>query len=175
MKIWWTLLIAAVLGLLPAAVSAQGEGRRPFAWDVARAVLIDPTTYAPALISYEAVRHDWKTSQVLFAHGWLEQNPRFTVSGRPNDVPVSYDEGTRRIHTATLVVIQYSVLNNVSVGVAERLLIKRYPERKTLIRTMSWIERIAFASILAYNNSADHLRQASTNRRLAREYGYATR
>ena len=175
MTIWRSLLIIAVaLGLSPTVVSAQADDSRPFAWDVTRAVLMDPTTYAPALISHEAIRQDWKTSQVLFAYGWLEQNPRYTVSGRPNDVPVSYDEGTRRIRRTALVVMHYSVLNNMSVGVMERLLVERYPERKTLIRTLSWIERIAFASILTYSNSADHFRQASANRRLAREHGYAT-
>jgi hypothetical protein len=53
-------------------VLAQGDEARPLVWDVARAVLVDPSTYAPALISYEAIRQDWKTSQILFANGWLE-------------------------------------------------------------------------------------------------------
>jgi hypothetical protein len=169
------LFIAAMLlGLVPAPAlaQAQAEAPRPFAWDVARAVLIDPTTYAPALISYEAIRQDWKTSQVLFANGWLEANPRFTVSGRPNDVPVSYAEGTRRIRGAALRMFQYSAVNNTSARVVERLLVARYPHRKRLIRALSWAERIAFASLLTYTNSADHLRQASTNRRLARGYSY---
>jgi hypothetical protein len=90
-------------------------------WDVARAVLIDPTTYAPALVAHEAMTRDWKTSQVLFAHGWMERNPRFTASGLPNDVPVSYGEGNRIIHRASLRVLQYSVLNNAASGIGERL------------------------------------------------------
>ena len=159
-------------GLAPLPAAAQAPESRPFAWDVARAVLIDPTTYAPALISYEAIRQDWKTSQILFANGWVEQNPRYTLSGRANDLPVSYEEGTRRIRSAALTVLQYSAANNAGVAVAERLLLARYPRRKALIRALSWAERIAFASALTYRNSADHLRQASTNRRLAREYGY---
>ena len=175
MRAWRSTVAAvAMLGILPVSASAQAEERRPFAWDVARAVLIDPTTYAPALISHEAIRRDWKTSQVLFAKGWLEKNPRFTISGKANDVPVSYDEGTRRILRTALTLVQYSALNNVGAGVAERILVTRYPHRKTLIRTLSWVERIAFASILTYRNSADHIRQASNNRRLAREYGYTT-
>ncbi len=167
-------IAAMLLGLLPSLAMAQAEAEKPraFAWDVARAALIDPTTYAPALISHEAIRQDWKTSQVLFANGWLEENPRFTASGRPNDVPVGYDEGASRIRRTALTIFQYSVVNNVSAGVVERLLVARYPHRKRLIRALSWAERIAFASLLTYNNSADHIRQASTNRRLAREYGY---
>jgi len=170
---WLAAVIATAFTLAPAA--AWGQTReRPFAWDVARGVLIDPTTYAPAVISYEAIRRDWKSSQVLFAHGWVEQNPRYTISGRASDLPVSYDEGMRRIRRTALTLLQYSALNNVGVGVAERLLVRRYPSRKALVRTVSWIERIAFASLLIYSNSADHIRQAATNRRLAREHGYST-
>lgn len=167
-------IAAMLLGLAPASALAQAqvEAPRPFAWDVARAVLIDPTTYAPALISHEAIRQDWKTSQVFFANGWLETNPRFTVSGRANDTPVGYDEGTNRIRRSAITILQYSAVNNVSASVVERMLIARYPRRKRLIRVLSWAERIAFASLLTYSNSADHIRQASSNRRLAREYGY---
>jgi hypothetical protein len=170
-RAWQIALIAMLLSLTPALVRAQAE-QRPFAWDVARSVLLDPTTYAPAILSHEAMRHDWKTSQVLFIHGWVEQNPRFTISGRQNDRPVDYEEGTSRIHRAAFTVLQYSALNNVGAQVTERLLVARYPSRKTLIRRLSWVERIAFASILAYRSSADHWRQASINRSTAREYGY---
>jgi hypothetical protein len=165
-------VVAMALGLVPAEAVAQADAARPFAWDVARAVLVDPSTYAPALISYEAIRRDWKTSQILFANGWLEQNPRFTVSGNPNDVPVDYDEGTKRIRIAAFGVLQYSVVNNLSAQIVGRLLVARYPQRKRLIRTLSWVERIAFATVLTYRNSANHFRQASSNRGLAYEYGY---
>ena len=88
-------------------------------------------------------------------------------------MPVSYGEGTSRIRGTALTVLRVPrAVNNVSAGVVERLLVARYPHRKTLIRALSWVERIAFASLLTYTNSADHIRQASTNRRLAREYGY---
>jgi hypothetical protein len=172
---WRGTLVAIVLVLVPGSVLGQSDERRPFAWDVARAVLIDPTTYAPAVISYEAMGRDWKTSQVLFAHGWLEKNPRFTRSGRADDTPVDYSEGANRIRGVALTVLQYSALNNVGVRVAERLLVARYPRRKTLIRTLSWVERITFASMFAYSNSADHVRQAVRNRHLASDYGYTNR
>ncbi len=77
MKQCCLVLIALALVFGPVSAGAQTENARPFAWDVTRAVLIDPTTYAPALIVNEAMRQDWKTSQVLFAHGWLEQNRGF--------------------------------------------------------------------------------------------------
>jgi len=169
------LLIALALVFWPVAAGAQTENARPFGWDLTRAVLVDPTTYAPALIVHEAMQQDWKTSQVLFVHGWLEQNRDFTRSGLANDVPVGYHEGTRRIRGAAFTVLGYSVVNNLGAAGLERLFITRYPERKTLIRTLSWVERIAFASILTYNNSARYFRQAEANRRLALEHGYTNR
>lgn len=175
MRAWRAAFIAMLLAMASGPAWAQAAESRPFAWNVARAVLIDPTTYAPALISYEAMRQDWRTSQVLFAHGWVERNPRFTVSGRADDMPVDYDEGMSRIRGVSLRLLQYSAANNVSTRVVERFLAARYPHRKTLVRRLLWVERIAFASILAYSNSADHLRQASNNRRFARELDLSTR
>jgi hypothetical protein len=165
-----TVAFIAFLVLPPVAYGQADEARRPFVWDVTRAVLIDPTTYVPAAVSYEAMLQDWKTSQVLFARGWVEANPRFTVSGRPNDVPVSYGAGKRRIGLVALDVLRYSAGHNMAVGVAERIFIGRYPAQKKLIRTISWIERIGYASFITYRNSAEHFRQAGANRRLAREH-----
>jgi hypothetical protein len=171
-----TRLLAAgllVVILMPAYAGGQtGESPRPFAWDVARAVLIDPTTYVPAVISREAMLQDWKSSQVFFAHGWLEGNQGFTVTGQANDVPVSYDEGKRRIGRESLVILGKSALNNLAVGVGERLLTAKYPERRKLIRTVSWIERIAYASVTTYMNTAGHVRQARANARLARDLAF---
>jgi hypothetical protein len=169
-------LAIGVIALTLWAVVAYGqaaERSRPFAWDVARAVLIDPTTFAPAVIAHQSMMQDWKTSQVLFANGWLEVNPRFTASGLPNDVPLSYGAGVARIHTASLQVLLYSGINNTASRIGERMLISRYPSHKRLIRTLGWIERIGYASFIAYQNSADHLRQSKENRRLARVYGYS--
>ena len=52
------LLVISMLAvmLVPAHTAGQTtEPARPFAWDVARAVLIDPTTYVPAIVSYEVM------------------------------------------------------------------------------------------------------------------------
>ena len=171
----WRLGIL-VLALLVAPRDALGqavESPRPFAWDLARAVLIDPTTYAPAVITHEAMSGDWKTSQVFFAHGWVERNPQFTISGLPNDRPVSYEAGTRIITRESLKVFQYSLVNNAAAGIAERLLIQKYPGQRRLIRTLSWIERIGFASFVTYTKAGAHIRQSRENRRLARAYGYS--
>lgn len=141
-------------------------------WDIARGILIDPTTYAPAIVSYKSQMVDWKTSQVLFEHGWLEQNPRFTLSRFSNDIPVSYVVGKRLIRRDALAMLQWSVTNNLAVGIGERLLAARYPQRRKLIRIAGWIERISFATYVTYTASAEHLRQASRNRKLALTRGY---
>jgi len=172
MMVWLLVLVVAATGLAPGAYGQSNQESRPFAWDVARAVLIDPTTYVPAIIFHQAMREDWSTSQVLFAHGWLEQNPRFTRSGLPNETPISYDAGKGIIARDALTLLGTSAVHNGIVGVAERLLIQRHPQRRKLIRTISWIERIAFASAFTYRNAGVHLRQSDENRHLAREYGY---
>jgi hypothetical protein len=174
--IWHRTLIVLACGIallfVPLSVTAQEEPR-PLVWDIVRGVLIDPTTYAPAVLSYEAQRWDWKTSQVLLERGWLEQNPRFTISGRPNDVPMTYEAGTRQIRKEALARLQWSVTNNLATGICERVLIARYPNHGKLVRTISWIERISVSSYMSYLASIEHFRQVSKNRRLAREYGYA--
>lgn len=165
------LACAIAVTLTPVSADAQDEPW-PFLWDVTRGVLRDPTTYAPATLAYTVQRVDWKSSQVFFDHGWLEQNPRFTVSGRPNDVAISYRAGVPIIGGRALAVMQASVVNNLAAGVVERILRARYPTHKKWVRAASWVERITFASYVSYLSSADHLRQISKNRRMKRQLGY---
>src|SRR5881628_1285044 len=87
------LLVAALLVVLPEAASAQDGDRSSFVGDIAKRVVFDPTTYAPALIAYGATIHDWNTSQPLFRNGFVEHNPRFTLSGRSDDVALGYAAG----------------------------------------------------------------------------------
>lgn len=173
---WHLKLIVLACGIaivfVPSFATAQ-EKPRPLLWDIARSVLIDPTTYAPAVLSYEAQRWDWKTSQVFLERGWLEQNARFTISGRSNDVPMTYEAGTHQIRKEALARLQWSVTNNLATGICERVLIARYPEHGKLVRTISWIERISVNSYVSYLASVEHFRQVSKNRRLARAYGYS--
>ena len=163
----WAMAVA----LVPICAHAQSERTR-VVWDVTRGVLLDPTTYAPATLAYTAQRLDWKSSQVFFEHGWLERNKLFTVSGRPNDVPVTYRAGVRVIRRNALSIFQASIVNNYAAGVGERLLLGRYPTRRRLWRGIAWAERIAFASYLSYVSSAEHWRQIKRNGRLVEQYGY---
>src|SRR5438067_12505788 len=76
---------------------AQDEKRPSVVADVVKGVVFDPTTYAPAVIGYDATMKDWKTSQPFFRAGFVEHNARFTVSGRSDDTAVSYAVGTNQI------------------------------------------------------------------------------
>jgi hypothetical protein len=168
--IWIFLLVVAVI-FTPSVVSAQDEGRSNVVVDLTKAVLFDPTTYAPAALSYTSQRMDWKTSQVLFNAGWLEHNSRFTASGRANDVPISFEAGNRQIRRAAFAHLEESVVNNLTTQIFERSLTQKYPQHRKLFKTLSWVERISFASYVGYLASVDHFKQVQKNEALAREYG----
>lgn len=159
---------AATLVVLLMPFQASAQEKPSLARDVTKSVLLDPTTYVPAATSYGAQRLDWNSSQPLLRAGWLEQNPRFTVSGRSNDVALSYGAGNGRILTRSLEHLQWSVLNNVAVGVVDRVMAERYPRHRKLIRVLSWVERISFASYTAYLSSINYFEQAQENARAAR-------
>jgi hypothetical protein len=165
-------LLVSLLSLTPATVLAQSDAESSLAWDITKGVLLDPTTYAPATMSYAAQRMDWNSSQPLFRNGWMERNHLFTISGRPNDRPISYEDGNRKIRRMALLHLQESVINNVAANVFERVLTRKYPEHRKLFKTLSWVERIAFSSYVSYLASVNHFKQAERNREMARQYGY---
>lgn len=164
-------LVAAVVLTYPRTASAQ-EPSDGGVGSLIKGLVLDPTTYVPAVIAYDATMRDWNTSQVFFRHGYRERNARFTVSGLPNDVPVSYEVGQQRILGDALLALQVSALNNASSRILERVLVKRYPHHRRLVKTAGWIERVAFASVLSYRLSVLHYRQANQNTALAGQLGY---
>ena len=166
------LMLLSMMILTPAIASAQAETDSNVFWDVTKAVIFDPTTYAPATLSYTSMKMDWDSSQTLFRHGWVEQNHRFTVSGRPNDLPLSYTDGNRQIRNMALLHLQESIINNAAANVFERVLAEKYPQHRKLFKVLSWVERIAIASYVSYATSANHFRQTERNRQLALQYGY---
>jgi hypothetical protein len=166
------VLLLSLSLLAPSFVFAQSEGESSRGWDLAKSVLMDPTTYAPATLSYTAQRMDWNSSQPLFRAGWMERNERFTVSGQPNDRPLSYADGNSKIRRMALLHLQESVINNVAANVFERMLSDKYPEHRKLFKTLSWVERIAFSSYVSYLASVNHFKQAERNQQMARQYGY---
>ena len=166
----WFLL--TIMILTPAVASAQADTDSNLFWDVTKAVVFDPTTYAPATLSYTSMKLDWNSSQPLFRNGWVEQNQRFTLSGRSNDVPVSFVDGNKQIRNMALMHLQESIVNNAATNIFERVLANKYPQHRTLFKILSWSERIAFASYVSYYASAQHFKQAERNRQLALQFGY---
>ncbi len=157
---------------LASSASAQEQDPAPVLPGVVKAVLLDPTTYAPAIVAWEATRLDWRSSQIFFQNGWSEHNAGFTRSGQADGTAIGYAAGNRQIALDALANLRLSVVNNVSSRLAERLLIRRFPSHRTLIRRLAWIERIAVASFRTYRLSAGHLRQWKENERFARQLGY---
>ena len=131
-------------------------------------VLKDPTTYALPPIVYTAHRLDWDSSQKLFAHGYLEANPKFTLSGRVDDVPISHAAGNRRILRYSASMIGRSALNNGICALVERRLIERAPHRRKLIRTLGWIERGFVTAYWSYRLTHNQVNQWRDNERVLR-------
>ena len=167
-------LVVALVVATPSSTSAQNQGKDEPSWlgDIAKKVVIDPTTYLPAIIAYDATHRDWQTSQPFFQHGYNERNPRYTISGLPNSEPLTYGAGNRRILTDALFNLETSLVNNVTSNIIERVLVERYPQHRKLWRTLSWAERIGFASFMSYRLSIEHYRQAGLNEQLARQQGW---
>ena len=131
--------------------------------DVVKGIVFDPTTYAPAVIGYHATMKDWNTSQPFFKNGFVEHNQRFTVTGQPNDVAVSYTVGRNQIFTDAVAALGVSAIQNATSRVVEQALLARYPNHRKAVKTIGWIQRISMASVTSYHLSAGHYRQAQVN------------
>jgi hypothetical protein len=165
-------VLASLMVLVPLRASAQNPEQSSFLADTFKRVVFDPTTYAPAVVAYGATMRDWNSSQPFFRNGYFEHNERFTITGRPNDVPMSYGAGRSRILSDTLITLQMSLVNNAADQMFERMLNDRMPNHRTLVRTLGWIERMSFASYMSYRLSAAHYRQASDNNARAQQLGF---
>jgi hypothetical protein len=168
-----TFATITILFILTSSVDVsaeEGEGSPVAA--VARGVVFDPTTYLPALISYDATMRDWGTSQPFFRHGYLERNARFTRTGLSNDQAVSYVVGKNQILKDTLARFGATAVQNLSSRLVEHGLLAKFPEHRKMVKTIGWIQRIGLASLTSYHLSAAHYRQAGLNRANARTLGY---
>jgi hypothetical protein len=171
-RFWIALVMTAMFAAPSTRAFAQDREPSNFLVDVGKRVLLDPTTYAPAAVAYYATKRDWDTSQPFFQAGANEMNPRFTVSGLPNDRPIGYEAGNRRIALDALVNLQISAVSNFAGNVVERMLVEKYPEHRKAIRAVGWIQRIGVASFLSYQLSSQHFEQARLNEQLARQWGF---
>lgn len=170
-------IIALAIAFCLSSVTWAQEPERPssdssFLGNIAKQVIFDPTTYAPAAIIYDATMRDWNTSQPLFRNGFVEKNPRYTISGLPNDTPLSYQDGKRRIVKDAFLNLQVSLVNNFTDRIFERALMERYPNHRRMVRTVGWIERISVGAYMSYVFSEQHYRQAVVNQEIARTMGY---
>jgi hypothetical protein len=163
--VWFIL---ATLGV-PSIVVAQDQSS---SWVITKSVFLDPATYTPSVLSYVSQRLDWDSSQPFFRHGDTEHNPGDTVSGRPDDVAISYDAGNTRILQRSISAFEVSLVNNVSNQVIQRVLISRHPEHRRLFHALGLVEPISFASYVSYQTSASHFSQWQVNEQLARQRGY---
>jgi hypothetical protein len=166
------VVLAGMLGVATPNAIAQEQGHPSFVGSMIKQVVLDPTTYAPSVIAYDATMRDWNTSQPFFSHGFMEHNSRFTISGRANDIPVPYAEGRSRILADAAANLGMSALNNVTGRVFERMLSDRYPEHRKIVRAVGWVERISFGVYMSYVLSKDHYRQAELNSMRAQQLGY---
>jgi len=153
-------------------MSVSAQEQPSILGDTIKKVVFDPTTYAPAIIAYDATMRDWNTSQPFFRNGFVEHNERFTLTGRPNDMPVSYEVGRKRILSDALVTLEISVVNNTADRLFERMLITRFPEHRKMVQVLGWVERGAVASFMSYQLSARHYRQAALNTQRAQQMGF---
>ena len=153
----------------PVVVFAQDQKHVSFVADMAKHVILDPTTYAPAIIAYDSTMRDWNSSQPFFQNGFVEHNAQFTVSGVPNERAVSYDVGKSMIMHDLFTNLEVSAVNNITDSVFERALIERYPSHRKLVRAVGWVEKSVFASYLSYRLSATHYRQWQQNEQMAQQ------
>jgi hypothetical protein len=147
------------------ARSIEGA-QRPLLADMFMRVVKDPTTYALPPIVYTAHRLDWDSSQKLFAHGYLEANPKFTLSGRVDDIPISHAAGKQRILRYSASMIGRSALNNGICALVEHRMIERAPQHRTLIRTLGWIERGVVTAYWSYRLTHNQVGQWLDNERV---------
>lgn len=166
------VVVFGLVALVAPSAFAQDQDHASLVPDVVTRVILDPTTYAPAVVAWVATDLDWRSSQIFFQNGWFESNARFTVSGRGNDTAIGYAAGNRTILIDAIANLRFSVINNVADQAIERLLIRRHPTHRKLIRTIGWIERSVMASYLSYRLSARHFRQWRDNHWRARDLGY---
>jgi hypothetical protein len=171
------ILILPMLAVMLAAASATAQGveraeHTSIVTHVMKGVALDPTTYAPAIVTWQATRLDWQTSQTFFNNGWYEHNYRYTVSGARDGVAISNAAGNSQILRDSIAVLQLSLVNNVSTHLLEGLLMPRYPNHRKLLRAAGWIERSVLASYGAYQLSAGHFHQWQKNVQDAKALGF---
>src|SRR5436305_1872425 len=134
----FVVVFTVVIASAQLALAQDVKRSSPVA-DVLKGVFFDPTTYAPAAISYNATMRDWNTSQPFFVNGFVEHNARFTVTGRADDLPLSYTIGKDQIFKDAVTAFGVSAAENATSRIVERALLDRYPDHRKVVKTIGWI------------------------------------
>lgn len=170
-RVW--LCCALLFACLLLSHSAFAQNDRPAVFsEITKQVLTDPTTYVPSATLYNSMQLDWNSSQPLFRNGFLENNARYTRSGLPHDLAMSYGAGNLKIAGDSLMIVPASLANNALNRVLQHSLNERFPQHRKMWATLAWIERATFASYSAYEVSSPHFEQWKKNERLAKQLGY---
>ncbi len=162
-------VVALMMLVASSSVSAQVQDHASFVPDVVKNVILDPTTYAPAIVAWTATHLDWPSSQIFLQNGSVEHHARFTVNGRGDDTTIGYASGNRQIVADAIANLQLSLVDNVSARVVQRLLMPRYPHHRTLLRT---IGEKCDGVVWSYRQSAGHFRQWRANQQRVHQLGY---
>jgi len=169
-----TMCLVGTLGAWTAvptyAQSEDGRTKSPVG-SILKSTLFDPTTYIPAILTYDSMMRDWNTSQPLFRQGFVEHNPRFTVNGLPDSTPLSYDAGRHQILMDSLTALEMSTAQNLTSRIVEGALMQKYPEHRRLVKALGWAERIGVASAMSYQLAAPHYRQVGINVQMSAQLG----
>jgi len=139
---------------------------------ILKSTVYDPSSYAPAVVKYTAMHLDWESSQIFFRHGFVERNPRYTVNGLTNDLPVAHGEGLQRLTVDSVRVLAHSVPQNLAERTIEHVLIRMFPSRRKAFVIAGQVGRAVAATYMSYAVSAVHFRQWQRNESLARHLGY---
>jgi hypothetical protein len=167
---WRAAVICCALSLTAVSItSAQDE--ISLVGHALKATVLDATTYPAAVLHYDSTMRDWTSSQPLLRHGFVEQNPRFTLSGLSNDRPVSYGAGKNQILRDAFSVLAVTAAHNFGTRLIEDAMKARYPEHRKMVAVIGWIERIGLSSYISFRVSAAHYRQWKRNERLAAQLG----
>ena len=169
LRVLGSCLIVSLL-LLPCSAAAQ-EREPSVIGHAIKATFLDPTTFAPAAFTYDGTMRDWNTSQPFFRNGFVEQNARFTRSGRSGDIAISYEAGRSQILRDSLSVLAVSAVHNFGTQLIQQGLRERFPEHRKMVSVLGWIERSAVASAMSFALAGPHYRQAQLNQRMSNSLG----
>jgi len=166
------LALACVTLLWSTAASAQTSEPSSSISRILKAVGRDPVTYTPVVMKFTAMSLDWESSQIFFRHGFVEHNERYTVSGRPDDVPISHAAGRRKLAMDSLTLLARTVPQSLAERATERLLVRVFPQHKKAMVVAGRAIRILGASYMSYTTSRANIRRWQRNERLAHQMGF---